>query len=69
MFIYRLWRFNRLFLFLYGIFLKMNNVIMTIIAIGAVIGGIDKILGNRYRLGEKFDEGFNMMGPDRKSVV
>ena len=36
---------------------------MTIIAIGAVIGGIDKILGNRYRLGEKFDEGFNMMGP------
>lgn len=32
-------------------------------AIGLMIGAIDKILGNKLGLGEKFDEGFNAMGP------
>lgn len=40
-----------------------NRILMTIIAIGALLGGIDKILHNRFHLGEKFDEGFQLLGP------
>lgn len=36
---------------------------MTIIAFGALIGGLDKTLNNRFGLGQKFTEAFNMMGP------
>ena len=35
---------------------------MTIIAFGALIGGIDKLLNNRFHLGEKFDDALNAMG-------
>ncbi len=28
-----------------------------------VLGALDKIFGNKYKLGEKFDEGFMAMGP------
>ena len=40
-----------------------NQVILWIMAIGAVIGGIDFILGNKFGLGAKFEEGLNNMGP------
>lgn len=40
----------------------MNRVIMILMAIGAVTGGIDWILGNRFGLGEKFEEGFRLIG-------
>ncbi|MGI6403882.1 MAG: ethanolamine utilization protein EutH, partial [Oscillospiraceae bacterium] len=30
---------------------------MWVMAIGAIIGGIDRILGNKLGLGEKFEEG------------
>lgn len=32
-------------------------------AIGLLVGAADKIIGNKFGLGEKFDEGFNAMGP------
>ena len=32
-------------------------------AIGALMGAADKIAGNKFGLGEKFDEGFHAMGP------
>lgn len=35
---------------------------MTIIAFGALIGGVDKLLNNRFHLGEKFDDALNAMG-------
>ena len=40
----------------------MNQVIMILMAFGAVTGGLDRILGNRFGLGEKFEEGFRLMG-------
>jgi ethanolamine transporter len=43
--------------------MSFSDVIMWIMAIGAVLGGIDRIIGNKFGLGEKFEEGFNSMGP------
>ena len=41
----------------------MNRIIMALIALSAVLGGLDKILGNRFGLGKWFDEGFSLIGP------
>ncbi|WMJ79426.1 ethanolamine utilization protein EutH [Clostridium sp. MB40-C1] len=41
----------------------MNNVmIIYIVLFFAVLAGIDKVFGNKYGLGKKFDEGFMAMG-------
>ncbi|MCY6369580.1 ethanolamine utilization protein EutH [Clostridium ganghwense] len=40
----------------------MNKVILYIIIFFAVLGSIDKIIGNKFGLGKKFDEGFMAMG-------
>lgn len=40
----------------------MSDILMTVIAFGALLGGIDKLLNNRFHLGEKFDESLNAMG-------
>lgn len=40
----------------------MNMILMIFIAAGAVLGGVDKIIGNRFGLGQKFDDGFLLMG-------
>lgn len=42
---------------------------MFLIAAGALLGGVDRILGNRYGLGKKFDEGFLLMGSMALSMV
>lgn len=47
----------------------MNSVLMILIAAGVVLGGVDKILGNRFGLGQKFDEGFLLMGPMALSMT
>ena len=41
----------------------MNQIIMACMAVGAVLGGLDRILQNRFGLGEKFEEGFMLLGP------
>lgn len=43
--------------------MTFDKIIIWIMAFGAIIGGIDKIIGNKFGLGEQFDEGFNAMGP------
>lgn len=43
--------------------MSFSDVLMWIMAIGALVGGIDKIIGNKFGLGEKFEEGFQAMGP------
>jgi len=43
--------------------MSFSDVVMWIMAIGAIVGGIDRIIGNKLGLGEKFEEGFNSMGP------
>ena len=40
----------------------MNQVLMAVMAVGAVIGGLDRIFGNKLKLGEKFEEGFRLLG-------
>lgn len=42
--------------------MNMSMILMIFIAAGAVLGGVDKIIGNRFGLGQKFDDGFLLMG-------
>lgn len=43
--------------------ISINSVIMMIMMIFMLVGAIDKILGNKKGYGEKFEEGFNAIGP------
>lgn len=43
--------------------MTINQIIMYILAFGAALGGIDQILGNKLGFGEKFENGFRMLGP------
>ena len=43
--------------------MSINQIIMFILAFGAALGGSDLILGNRLGYGEKFENGFRMLGP------
>ena len=40
----------------------MSEVLLLIMALFALIGGADRILGNRMGLGERFEEGITAMG-------
>lgn len=42
--------------------MSFDQIILWIMAIGILIGAADKIIGNRFGLGDKFDEGFQAMG-------
>ncbi len=43
--------------------MSINMFIMVIMMIFMIVGAIDKIRGNKLGYGEKFDDGFNAMGP------
>lgn len=43
--------------------MTINQIIMLILAFGAALGGIDQVLGNKLGYGEKFENGFRMLGP------
>ncbi|WP_297209637.1 ethanolamine utilization protein EutH [uncultured Flavonifractor sp.] len=43
--------------------ISINSVIMMIMMIFMIVGAVDKIRGNKLGYGEKFEEGFNAMGP------
>ncbi len=47
----------------------MNQVLMIVMAAGAVLGGVDRILGNRLGLGEQFEKGFMLLGPMALSMT
>lgn len=49
--------------------LSINSVIITIMMIFMLVGAIDKIRGNKLGYGEKFEEGFNAMGPLALAMV
>ena len=49
--------------------MTFSRLLMLMIAMGAVVGGGDKLLGNRFGLGQKFDEGFLLMGPMALSMT
>lgn len=40
----------------------MNQVLMIIMSLGVILGGIDRLLGNKFGYGEKFEEGFQLLG-------
>ena len=39
-----------------------NDIVMLIMAVGILIGAIDKIIGNKFGLGKEFEEGFKNIG-------
>ncbi len=41
----------------------MNQIILYVMAVGAVIGGMDHMLGNRFGYGARFEEAFRLLGP------
>jgi ethanolamine transporter len=43
--------------------MNINEIILYIMMFFMVLGALDKIFGNRFDLGSKFDEGFMAMGP------
>ena len=43
--------------------MNINQIIMYFMAFGVLLGGTDRILGNRFGYGEKFENGFRMLGP------
>ncbi|SDY73072.1 ethanolamine transporter [Proteiniborus ethanoligenes] len=47
----------------------MNEIILYTIFAFAAIGAIDKLLGNKYGLGEKFNEGFMAMGSLSLTII
>lgn len=47
----------------------MEQAIMWVMAAGALVGGLDRILGNRFGLGKKFEDGFLLMGSTALSMV
>jgi len=49
--------------------LSINQIIVDIMVVFMAIGAIDRILGNKYGFGEKFEEGFNAMGPLALAMV
>lgn len=47
----------------------MDRIMMAVIAAGVILGGADRILGNRLGYGGKFEEGFRLLGPTALSMV
>ena len=43
--------------------MEVSHVILCVIALGALLGGADLILGNRFGLGERFEAAFRLLGP------
>lgn len=52
-----------------GAGVSINEVIVWILMICMALGGLDRAIGNRFGLGEKFEEGINAMGPLALSMV
>ena len=40
----------------------MSQIILRIMAVGALLGGMDHLLGNRFGLGQRFEEAFHLLG-------
>ena len=49
--------------------MSINQIVMYFLAFGAALGGMDKLLGNRFGYGEKFEKGFQMLGPVALSMA
>jgi len=43
--------------------MAFDQMIIWLMAAGILLGGIDRLIGNKFGLGEQFEEGFNALGP------
>lgn len=48
---------------------EINEIIIWILMAFMVLGALDRAIGNRFGLGEQFEEGFNAMGPLALAMV
>lgn len=48
---------------------SFNSFIMLLMMVFMIVGGVDKIRGNKHGYGEAFDNGFHAMGPLAISMV
>lgn len=49
--------------------MELDQIVMYCMAFGAALGGIDRILGNRLGFGDKFEQGFQLLGPVALSMA
>lgn len=49
--------------------MQINEIIIYIMVIFAVLGALDRVIGNRFGLGKKFEEGIMSIGPLALSMV
>lgn len=49
--------------------MTFDKIIIWLMAIGIIIGAIDRLFKNKFGLGQKFEEGLNAMGPLALSMV
>ena len=49
--------------------MSINEIIIFIMVVFAVLGAMDKIIGNRFGLGEKFEEGLMAIAPLTLSMI
>ena len=47
----------------------MERILLWLLAAGALVGGADCLFGNRLGLGERFEEGFRLLGPTALSMA
>ena len=47
----------------------MAEILATVMAVFAVIGALDKIFGNRLKLGDEFEKGITTLGPLSLSML
>lgn len=47
----------------------MEQILLWILAAGALLGGLDLLFGNRFGLGEQFEKGFQLLGPTALSMA
>ena len=47
----------------------INQALMMVMAAGAVLGGLDRIFGNKLGLGNQFEKGFMLLGPMALSMA
>ncbi|MCD8118955.1 MAG: ethanolamine utilization protein EutH [Lachnospiraceae bacterium] len=49
--------------------MNFNDIVMYVVAVGVLLGALDRIFGNRFGLGERFEEGFKNIGPVGLNMV
>lgn len=49
--------------------MRIEQIIMYIMALGALIGGVDHMLGSRFGFGQRFQQAFALLGPIALSMA